>query len=180
MELIAALDKSFNHTHSVLLNVSPEHYGQSTPCSEWTVQPLLEHMIGVVAGLGCAAAGTQPEPFVLGEDPAAQFRDAADATLAAWATPGVMEQIINGGAGPMPGSVLAGINLLDTTTHAWDLAIALGRPASLPDDVAEVTLANARAIISDEIRPGRFSPAVEPSPNASPTELLVCFLGRQA
>ena len=179
MELIAALDKSFNHTHNVLLNVSPEHYGLATPCSEWTIQELLDHTIGVVAGLGCAAAGTEAQPFVLGEDPAAQFRDAADATLAAWSTPGVLDQIITGGAGPMPGSVLAGINLLDTTTHSWDLATALGRPASLPDDVAEVALANARAIISDAIRPGRFAPPVDPAPDANPTELLVCFLGRR-
>jgi uncharacterized protein (TIGR03086 family) len=179
MELVAALDKSFNHTHSVLLNVSPEHYALPTPCSEWTVQELLNHAIGVVEGLGCAAAGTAAEPFVLGEDPAGQFRAAADATLAAWATPGVMERIINGGAGPMPGSVLAGINLLDTTTHAWDLAVALGRPASLPDDVAEVALENARTIVSDEIRPGRFAPAVAPGPDAGATERLVCFLGRR-
>lgn len=178
MELIAALDKSFSHTHGVLLGVRPEHLTEPTPCAKWTMQDLLDHMIGVVVGLGAAAAGAPADEFHLGPDPAAQFRDAADATLAAWSTPGVMTQTIDAGPGPMPGSVLAGINLLDTTAHAWDLAVALGRPAALPDDVARAALEQSRAIITAEIRPGRFEPEVEAPANATVTELLVAYLGR--
>ncbi len=179
MELIAALDKSFAHTHGVLLGVRPEHLTDPTPCAKWTVSDLLDHMIGVVAGLGATAAGTAAGEFELGADPAAQFRDAADAALTAWSTPGVMERILVAGAGPMPGSVLAGINLLDTTTHAWDLAVALGRPASLPDDVAAKALEQARAIVTAELRPGRFEAEVPAPADAAPTERLVGFLGRQ-
>ena len=32
----------------------------------------------------------------------------------------------------MPGRMLAGINLLDTATHTWDIATATGQPAQLP------------------------------------------------
>jgi uncharacterized protein (TIGR03086 family) len=178
MELIAALDKSFNHAHGVLAGVGPEHYAVSTPCEKWNVQELLDHMIGVVAGFGATAAGMPSGEFKLGDDPAAQFRDAADATLAAWSTPGVMERIIDAAGTQMPGSALCGINLLDTTTHAWDLAVALGRPAGLPDDVAAVALEQSRMIISPEIRPGRFEAEVPAPENATATELLVAYLGR--
>jgi uncharacterized protein (TIGR03086 family) len=178
MELIAALDTSFNHTHGVLTGVRPEHLTESTPCEKWTVQDLLEHMIGVVAGLGAAASGSPGGEFTLGADPAAQFRDAADATLAAWSAPGVLERIIDAGPGPMPGSVLAGINLLDTTTHAWDLAVALGRPAAVPDDVAGEALKQARMIITPEFRPGRFEAEITAPANASVTDALVAYLGR--
>ena len=44
------------------------------------------------------------------------------------------------GAVELPGRVLAGINLLDTATHTWDLATATGQPATLPDDVALTAL----------------------------------------
>lgn len=178
MELIAALDKSFNHTHGVIAAITPEQLVASTPCSEWNIEELLTHTIGVVAGLGAAASGSAGGEFKLGDDPAAQFRAAADTTLAAWSSPGVMERIIDAGPGPMPGSVLAGINLLDTTTHAWDLAVAIGRPAALPDDVAAETLAQARMIISPEIRSGRFEAEVTAPENATVTELLVAYLGR--
>ena len=178
MELTTALEQTFEHAHGVIANVRPEQYDDKTPCAEWTVRELLEHMIGVVAGLGAAASGQPRAQFALGDDPAAQFEEAAAAAVAGWRTPGVMDRIVDGGPGPMPGSVLAGINLLDTATHTWDLATATGQPATLPDDVAVAALEASVATISPEIRPGRFAPEVTAPDDAGPTERLVAFLGR--
>src|SRR5262249_12840934 len=141
VDLVDSLDHTFQHAHAVIAGVRSEQYDASTPCAEWTVRDLLGHMIGVVARIGAAAAG-QPrgDAFELASDPAAQFQQAAAPSLAAWRTPGVLDQIVNGGAGPMPGHVLASINLLDTATHSWDLARATGQPAALPDEVAAAAM----------------------------------------
>jgi uncharacterized protein (TIGR03086 family) len=180
MELVQALDQTFQHAGKVIAGVQPGQLDDPTPCSEWTVRDLLGHMVGVVAGIGAAAsgAGRDGAPFELSSDPAAQFRAAADANLAAWQAPGVMEKVIDGGPGPMPGQVLAGINLLDTATHTWDLATATGQAAALPDDVASAALGAARQIISPEIRPGRFAPEVVGHDLPTTTDELVAFLGR--
>lgn len=181
MDLTNTLDQAFRHTHGIIKGVRTDQYGDPTPCDEWTVRDLLEHTISVVAGLGAAASGQPPSgEFELGSDPAAQFKQAAATTLAAWQAPGVLEQIIDGPAGPMPGHVLAGINLMDTATHAWDLAMATGQSAGLPDDVAEAAMEASRQIISPETRPGRFGPELTASKNAGATERLVAFLGRKA
>jgi uncharacterized protein (TIGR03086 family) len=79
----------------------------------------------------------------------------------------------------MPGRVLAGINLLDTATHTWDLATATGQPAELPDDVAAAALEAGRQIVSPELRNGRFGPEHTPPLDADATSRLVAFLGRQ-
>lgn len=179
MELIDALEQTFDHAQGVIGNVRSDQYDDPTPCPDWAVRDLLGHTIGVVAGLGAAASGAPRTEFELGPDPAAQFRDAAAATLAAWRTPGVFDRVVDAGPGPMPGRVLAGINLLDTATHTWDIATATGQPAQLPDGVAESALEVSRATISPEIRPGRFGPEVPAPPNAGPTEQLIAFLGRQ-
>src|SRR5688572_27004155 len=100
-DVIGSLDEAFTHAHGVIAGVRPDQYDGKTPCEEWTVRDLLEHMVGVVAGLGAAAAGEKPEEFALAEDPAAQFEKAAAAALAAWRTPGVLDRVIDGGAGPM-------------------------------------------------------------------------------
>lgn len=178
MDVIAALDETFSHTSAVVAGVSTEQLGDKTPCTEWTVRELLEHMIGVVAGLGSAAGGQARVPFVLGVDPAAQFDEAATAALAAWRSPGVLDRVVDGGAGPMPGRVLAGINLLDTATHTWDLAIATGQPAELPESVAVAALEASRSIVSPEIRAGRFGAEQSVTADASPTARLLAFLGR--
>jgi uncharacterized protein (TIGR03086 family) len=178
VDLLDALEQTFDHAHDVIAGVRADQHDDKTPCAEWTVRDLLDHMIGVVAGLGSAAAGKPPSPFVLAADPASQFQDAAAAALEAWRAPGVLEAIVDGGPGPMPGHVLAGINLLDTATHTWDLATATGQPAALPDDVATAALEASRTIVSPEIRTGRFGPELPASDGATPTEALVAFLGR--
>lgn len=179
MDLIDSLDQSFQHAHGVIGNISADQYDNKTPCEEWTVRDLLAHTIGVVAGLGAAASGSPGTPFELGTDPAAQFKDIAAATLAAWSAPGVFDQVLHSPAGAMPGRVLAGINLLDTTTHTWDLACATGQPTHLPDDVARAALEVSRATISPDIRSGRFGPEQPVTADAGPTEQLVAFLGRR-
>lgn len=178
MDLVDSLDRTFQHAHGVIAGVGPDQHGERTPCEEWTVRDLLEHMIGVVAGLGAAAAGAPPGQFRLGPDPAGQFEEAAARALAAWRRPGVLDQVVDGGAGPMPGRVLAGINLLDTATHTWDLAVATGQPAALPDDVAAAALETSLATVSPEVRPGRFAPEVALPDGADLTGRLVAFLGR--
>ena len=178
MDVIASLEQTFAHTSVVVAGVRVEQQGDKTPCAEWTVRELLEHMIAVVAGFGSAAGGQAAKPFVLGDDPATPFDEAASMALAAWRTPGVLDRVVDGGPGPMPGSVLAGINLLDTATHAWDLATATGQPAELPESVAVAALAAQPSIVSPETRAGRDGPQPAAPPAASPTARLVAFRGR--
>ena len=178
MDLIDALEQTFQHADGVIGNVRTDQYDDPTPCPDWAVRDLLSHTIGVVAGLGAAASGDPPTEFAVGTDPAAQFRDAAAAAVAAWRTPGMLDTIVDAGPGPMPGRMLASINLLDTATHTWDIATSTGQPTQLPTGVAEAALEASRATISAEIRAGRFGPEVPAAPDAGPTEQLVAFLGR--
>jgi uncharacterized protein (TIGR03086 family) len=178
MDVVEALDLTFSNAQGVIQGVRAEQLDDKTPCEEWTVRELLEHMIGVVAGMGAATRGEPRRPFTLGTDPAAQFAEASAGTLAAWRAPGVLDRLVDGGAGPMPGRVLAGINLLDTATHTWDVAVATGQPSGLPDGVAVAALEAGHMIIQPEIRSGRFGPEIAAPAGATTTDQLVAFLGR--
>ena len=179
MDLIDSLDRAFLHAHGVIAGVRADQYDNATPCDKWTVGDLLEHMIGVVAGTASAVAGEAPsDAFELGTDPAAQFEQRATAARAAWGAPDALERVVDAGAGPMPGRVLASITLLDAATHTWDLATATGQPARLPQDVAEAALEASLATITPEIRPGRFAAEISVPDEAGTTERLVAFLGR--
>jgi uncharacterized protein (TIGR03086 family) len=178
MDVVEALDLTFDNAQGVIAGVRADQLDDKTPCAEWTVRELLEHMIGVVAGMGAATRGEPRTSFALGGDPAAQFAEASAGTLAAWRAPGVLDRIIDGGPAPMPGRVLAGINLLDTATHTWDVAVATGQPSALPDAVAAAALEASRMIIRPEIRAGRFAPEIAAPAGATTTDQLVAFLGR--
>ena len=183
MELVDALDQTFDHAYKVIAGVQPGQYGDPTPCEEWNVQQLLTHVVGVVTMMGEATASGQAQrpagSMALADDPAAQFRAAADAALAGWRKPGIMDEAINAGPGPMPGRALAGINLLDTATHSWDLARATGQSSELPPAVAEAALEASRQIVNDQLRPGRFASELDAPEGCTSTDRLVAFLGRQ-
>ena len=183
METLDALAQSFDHTTSVIGRVRADQMSEATPCSEWDVRALLTHTVGVVTNIGNGVRGNEmsdPNAIALDSDVAAQFRTAAASTLAAWRSAGIDGEA-NIGAGPMPASMALGINLVDTTTHAWDSARATGQPEEVPAELATTVLAVAHSFLNDDIRNfAGIGPAIEPAANATPTEKLVAFLGRRS
>lgn len=182
MELVPALEATFDRTHALISGVRPDQLRAPTPCAEWDVRALLAHVTGVVTNMGLGVSGQELLPdvgaFELGADPAAQFQTAAATTLAAWKANG-LEGEVNVGAGPMPAVVAANINLLDTATHAWDIARATGQDGELPEDVAAAALASAHMVVTDDIR--QFAGFTEAQPvgaGASTTDQLAAYLGR--
>ncbi len=181
MDLVAALSQTFDHTHGVIAGVRADQMSNATPCTEWDVQALITHALGVVAGIGSAVRGESPKEgaqFALDGDAAAQFRSLADGTLAAWKNVDLNSEI-NIGAGPMPGSAALSINLLDTATHSWDIAHATGQPEALPEELAALIFGICQGFITDELRSfAGFNPSVPVSADANSTLKLVSFLGR--
>ena len=183
METLDALALSFDHMAAVIGGVRADQMSEATPCSEWDVRALLTHAVGVVTNIGNGVRGDEmidPNAIALNDDVGAQFKAAAASTLAAWNAAG-MDGEANIGAGPMPASMAVGINLVDTTTHAWDIARATGQQEEIPAELATTVLAVAHTFLNDDIRnfAGIGSP-IEPAANATPTEKLVAFLGRRS
>jgi uncharacterized protein (TIGR03086 family) len=188
MDIVDQLDGAFASTGRIVAKVTPELLGAPTPCDEWDVRSLLNHMTGVVARFGASASRTPPaadpqsERDWVGTDPSAQFEQAAKATLAAWARPGALDGTCLLGSGfELPARVGANINFLDTLVHGWDLARALNLDPTLDPALAAAALDIANMVVTDERRgPGKgFGPPVVIAPGASPTDQLVAFTGRQ-
>lgn len=183
MELLDALSQACDHATKVMAGVTPDQLGAPTPCQEWDVRTLAGHIVHVVVNMGRGARGEERLPnlaaIALEPDLSAQFRTAADETLAAWTERGT-DGTVDIGAGPMPVAVALGVNVLDTSTHSWDLARATAQAAELPDDLAQTALTVAEGVITDDLRRfAGFDPPITVDAEASPTDRLVAFLGRQ-
>ncbi len=183
-EHVDRLAAVYQHTGTVIGKVTDADLDRPTPCTDWNVRELLNHTIGVVFGIAAGVAG-RPAPD--GEAPdvtaagaaAASFEQATEASLAAWSADGIFDGTVNFGAGDMPAAVGIGINTLDTLTHAWDLSEALGLDRSIDAELAEAALAAATMTVSDDVRPGRFAPAVDVADDAPAHDRLAAFLGRR-
>ena len=184
MDMVDALDRTFASTRTVVAEVRPEHLKRPTPCAEWDVQALLDHMNGSIESFGYVAARQAPPPDAPTVPESALERyDAATArTLDAWRAPGALDGDVSlaGGAFVLPAAVAICINHNDCLIHGWDVARAIGVEAELDPELAEIALESSHTILTAELRPVvGFDPEISVSPDASPTARLVAYTGRK-
>jgi len=162
----------------VVANLTADDLDRPTPCREFTVRGVLEHMIGGATLFAAAYRGETPsEPDV--SDVLAGFGPALENLFGALTAPGALDQKIAAPFGEADGEDFARYIALDGIIHGWDLATATGQPYNPPDDlVAEIETYARRAV--DPLRDGdAFAAAVDAAPDATPIERLAAFTGRR-
>lgn len=183
MDTLKLLQRTFESTGRIVAGIGTGGLTNPTPCTEWDVRALLDHVVGVNAGFEAAALRQEPPavPPALGDDLHATYQAVTERTLAAWSGPGALDGTCTIGHGlTVPAEVAARINVLDTLVHGWDLARATGQDATLDPELAAVGLEIARQVVTDDIRAsGAFSPAVAVPGPVPATDELVAFLGRR-
>jgi uncharacterized protein (TIGR03086 family) len=161
----------------VIAGIDPEQLDAPTPCADFTVRGVLEHMIGGATAFAAAYRGEAPtEPDLA--DPLAGIQAALGSLGEAISAPGALDRTIAAPFGEVDGDVFARFVVLDGLVHGWDMAVATGQ-AYEPDRalVAEAE-AFARGAL-DGLRDGQtFKDAVEPAADATPIERLAAFTGR--
>lgn len=158
-----------------------DQWSAPTPCTEWTVRILVNHLVGmnlVFAALLSGAASPVRGGDRLGDDPSGAFRDSSSALTDAFDRPGVLEETFHGPLGSATGMDRLQIRLYDLLVHGWDLARATGQHWELPDELAEKSLQFAQIQLSGQSRTGRFDPPRDVPDDEPAIDRLAAFLGR--
>jgi uncharacterized protein (TIGR03086 family) len=189
MEPFTAFEYAVASTAGVIKGMLPGQDDTPTPCTEWDVRALLNHVIGTLwlaEGLFTdraprypMAPGGLPAADLGSDDPAAAYAEASAAALAAAGAGDALTRMHATPLGEMPGPVLAGFTTLDIAVHGWDLATATGQPADLDGRLAAHVLAFAEQAVTVATRAPRIGPALAVPADASVTQRLIAFLGRQ-
>ena len=176
------LARSFAAVGELIDAIQPGQWSEPTPCLDWTVHRLVEHLVGknlvfaaVLAELPLPQRGAGLPSGQL----AGAYRESAAVLLDAFGQPGVLDRSYQGPLGAATGAERLKIRMYDLLAHGWDLAQALGRRADLPEDAAEASLTFARAD-GRAVRPGGgcFGPPRPVDGSAPAVTRLVAFLGR--
>ncbi len=179
------LEQAIASTRTVLNGVSKDQLGQSTPCAQWKVSDLINHIVGAQSFFEAGAKGQSPaegDADFAATDFVAAFDDAAQRSLAAFRAPGVMEKTLTLPFGQMPGSAFMGLASTDTFTHGWDLAKATGQSTDLAPELAAALLAGSRMAIQPSFRNPEgnpFGPEQQAPAGACNADQLAAFLGRK-
>lgn len=181
-QLLAAMQAINDNAARLMAQIDDGQWDQPTPCSEWAVRDLVLHMVNTTQFFQACAGRSEPLPPVeasaVEADPAALFGGIAEATMKAWHGPGATEGDVTVPA-PMPAVAALGINVLDTGTHCWDLATAIGAEHGLTDEQVALIDRCSRQTVNDEIRAGAgFGPDLDDGSATGLTSTLA-FLGRR-
>jgi uncharacterized protein (TIGR03086 family) len=180
--LVEQLGQALAAVSDLIADVRADQWSEPTPCTDWTVRRLVEHLIGMNKVFAALLAEQPPPPRDVrgfGDDPVGAYQASAAALLAAFGRPGILERIYQGPLGAATGEQRLQIRLYDLLAHAWDLGHAIGQPVELPDEFAERSLAFVRTQVSEDARPGRFAAAQPIAEDAPALDRLAAFLGRQ-
>ena len=123
-----------SQARNVIQQVKPEQMKQSTPCSEFDVEALINHLVGAQAGFAGMVSGSQ---VAAGSTPLESLDAAASAMVAAAKAPGGLEKKVQGMHGEVPAGQMLNLGIMDVSIHTWDLAKATGQDTTLDAGVVE-------------------------------------------
>jgi uncharacterized protein (TIGR03086 family) len=181
VELLVAANDEFARR---LRSVEPDDWARPTPCSEWDVRALVNHVVGANVRYELLLHGASTEQVEatrsldhLGDDPLSSFVTTADRVVACFREDGALERVAHHVNGDRSGRELLSMRILDVAVHGWDLARAIGVEEALDHEIVAFLIAYTADLDSAQER--AFAAAsTEVPPNASPQDRLLYRLGR--
>jgi uncharacterized protein (TIGR03086 family) len=166
--------------------VGADQWANPTPCTEWDVRDLVNHLTfenrwtpHLLAGETMAAVGDRYDGDLLGDDPVAAWTDAATAALAAVAAADLSADA-HVSWGVIPAREYVTQLTADHLIHGWDLGRGIGGDETLVDDVAEFVTAYIEPRRELMAASGVFAAPLEPPPGSSRAVRLLALYGRRA
>jgi uncharacterized protein (TIGR03086 family) len=182
--------KASSHAKGIVAGVKQDQLSSPTPCSEWNVKALIDHLIGGAQYLSSSLSGNPSAPGDAGGSAPSSGSNAAELAatygsltaeaLRAAANPAALETRIETPVGEMSGGQFMGILFIDHLIHSWDLAKATGQSTRLDPELVQICYQMCAPIIIEMGRErGAFGPAVPVPDSASTQDKLLGYLGRQ-
>jgi uncharacterized protein (TIGR03086 family) len=178
-ELLAAASE---RTVPVVHGIGDTQLSDSTPCAEFQVRDLVNHLFQVVVNFQALAtkqdADFNTKPDFLSGDWRSRFAEETRKLVDAWADPAAIE-----GTSPrmgLPQAVVANLVLVDLTVHGWDLSQGTGQDYTpSPEVVAAVTPFTEQMAPMGRER-GVFAEMTDFPPDADDFTRLLALTGRKA
>jgi uncharacterized protein (TIGR03086 family) len=176
----ATMYRSFDQAAQVIAGVSAAQLQRPTPCTEFDVRALLDHLVYVGRKVAALAHGEPIPEQAATEGWGKAFDEARHEVFAGWADDSLLGSTIDVGWAQFSGAQVVEIYTMEVVAHTWDLARATDQLGALDPALAEAALAVGHWVLPAEPRGGMipFGPVIEVSPEAPPYHRLAGWLGR--
>ena len=173
------LEEVAANAHSIMARVAPQQRFDPTPCSEWNVQALMNHIAGGTLMFGAAMRGEEPRRLP-GDADAEDYQQAVAELLEAVQQPGAMDRTLTRRSGEVPARQFLITVVMDTLVHSWDLAKATGQDTKLPENLVEAVYESFEVQVDQMRERGAFGPRVAVAEDADLQTRMLAMFGRKA
>lgn len=157
--------------------ISGDLASRQTPCSQFDVAQLTDHLLNSITSIG-GAVGAELPPRAADDSVERQLVAAARPALDAWHRHG-LDGTVMLGDNEAPAKVMAGVLSIEFLVHAWDYAAATGHDMEVAEPLAEYVLGLAKQVITPEGRSTvGFADPVDVPADAGALDRLIAFTGR--
>ena len=185
--LTELFERSVQEFDARVAQIKDGHWDNPTPCSEWSVRDLVNHLVyedvwapPLFEGKTIEEVGDRFEGDLLGDAPKEAWASARDGALSAVNRPGALEDTVHLSFGDVPGSEYCVQLLMDHVIHAWDLARGIDADAKLDPELVELLYAGALERESELRASGAFGDKVEVPEDADTQTKMLALVGRRA
>ncbi|MGA7271045.1 MAG: TIGR03086 family metal-binding protein [Acidimicrobiia bacterium] len=165
--------------------IADSQWDDDTPCTEWSVRDLVNHLTyedlwvpELLAGKTLEEVGDRFDGDILGDEPKQAWRRARDGALKA-VSAGSMDRPVHTSMGEMPARDYLSQLLSDHLVHAWDLARAIGSDEGLDEELVRNCDAMMRPYEAMMRASGVFGDYVEVPADTDAEVRLLALFGRR-
>ena len=183
-----SLVAAYAHAAHVASAVRPDQLAGPTPCPEYDVAVLVDHLVGaawraVSLGRGETPGGEEFPHVELADAPGQLSQAGADAADA-WSDDRLSATTTMPWGETYTGATLVDMYLSELVAHSWDLAVATGQPVTCDEALASDALAGARAMLRPQYRDmmakgSPFGAEQAAGDDATTLERFAAFMGRR-
>ena len=167
-------------------SVSAQQWHDPTPCTQWDVRALVNHLVTeqlwaplLLNGATVEDVGDRFDGDQLGADPVTAWASAAAAAREAFAAPGALRRSVELSYGRRPAQGYCQEMTLDLAVHAWDLARAIQADERLDEQLVEEALAFIEPQVGQLAGTELFAAPIDVAEDADAQTRLLALLGRR-
>jgi uncharacterized protein (TIGR03086 family) len=162
--------------------VGPDQWKDPTPCSDWDVRALVNHVVGeqrwippMMDGATIEEVGDRFEGDLLGDDPQSIAEVAAAESMAAVPDAVAQGRITHLSFGDTPADEYTRSVAADLLIHSWDLAAAVGADRRFEPDLVDAVAEWFTAVEQSYRSAGVIAPRPSVTDDDPQAQLLAAF-----